>query len=260
MDAMPGRGNAGEAPAEELSARELAEQTGTTVRTIHYYASEGLLPAPRGATRAATYSAAHAARLRLIAALREQGLSLAGIRARLTRLTDQQALDLAEALARQAAGDDTAALSPLGLVDAMLARLDESPVDAVGQAAAPAPPASAFVSHAPRLAAHGDVDSARNYLDRLLRKPSPAPRSQPSPQPKPQPRPQPPRAPDPSPRAEAWYHVTIADGIELRVREDRYYRAKGRLAAVAEAVRAALARYGLLGDDQRAADDARRRD
>ena len=48
----------------ELSARELAELAGTTVRTIHYYASEGLLPAPSGATRAATYTAAHLARLR----------------------------------------------------------------------------------------------------------------------------------------------------------------------------------------------------
>src|SRR5574338_1010843 len=68
------------------SIRELAEQAGTTVRTIHYYISEGLLPPPSGATRSATYSDAHLARLRLIGPLRDEGLALASIRQRLAPL------------------------------------------------------------------------------------------------------------------------------------------------------------------------------
>ena len=41
----------------------------------------------------------------------------------------------------------------------------------------------------------------------------------------------------------------MTDGIELRVREDRYHQAKGRMHAVVDALRATLHRYGMLGHD-----------
>ena len=77
-----------------LSVRDLAEQADTTVRTIHYYIAEGLLPPPQGTKRNANYTVAHLARLRLIAALRDEGLALAGIRQRLAPLSDEQAVDV----------------------------------------------------------------------------------------------------------------------------------------------------------------------
>ena len=65
--------------AAELSVDELAERSGTTVRTIRYYQSEGLLPAPVRRGRAVRYGAEHLARLQLIAELQERGLRLTAI-------------------------------------------------------------------------------------------------------------------------------------------------------------------------------------
>jgi hypothetical protein len=46
-------------------------------------------------------------------------------------------------------------------------------------------------------------------------------------------------------RPEAWYHFQIEDGIEVRVREDRYRESTGRLRAVIDSMRAAMQRYAL---------------
>jgi hypothetical protein len=67
------------------------------------------------------------------------------------------------------------------------------------------------------------------------------------------PRPKPPaRKPGDSDRPEAWYSIQIEDGIELRVREDRYRESAGRLRAVTDTLRTTLHRYGLSNkaDDQ----------
>jgi DNA-binding transcriptional MerR regulator len=53
----------------EVSAEELAAEAGTTVRTIRFYQSEGLLPPPLRQGREARYGADHRARLQLIADL-----------------------------------------------------------------------------------------------------------------------------------------------------------------------------------------------
>jgi DNA-binding transcriptional MerR regulator len=262
--------NAGQSrdTTRELSARELAELAGTTVRTIHYYASEGLLPAPSGATRAATYTAAHLARLRLIGALRESGLSLAGIRARLAPLTVAQALAVVEALERNLAAGGATPLSPLGLIDAAVNTQiagDEEAVMQVLEAVASPAPTARFAQRAelrmtPSPQAHAPApDSARNYLDRVLRRP-PAESSVPAePAPTAPARPRPAaRTPLPSSRPEAWYHFRVTDGIELRVRVDRYHQAKGRLHAVVDALRATLQRYGMLGHDPPDDTNARR--
>ncbi len=64
---------------------EVADLTGTTVRTIRWYQSEGLLPSPRRAGRVAVYDADHVARLESIRDLQSHGLTLIAIRRLLDR-------------------------------------------------------------------------------------------------------------------------------------------------------------------------------
>lgn len=59
---------------------ELATRAGTTVDTIRFYQAEGLLPKPAREGRIAWYEDSHLERLGRIAALKEQGLTLAAIR------------------------------------------------------------------------------------------------------------------------------------------------------------------------------------
>lgn len=230
--------------AAEWSVRDLAELAGTSVRTIHYYISEGLLPPPVGATRSAIYSPAHLARLRLIAALRDEGLALANIRQRLAPLTDEQAIEVTGELDRFLEQPGEPPLSPLGLIEAALASrsLTEMRFDDVTSPSQLSPIELSSDQSTRRSLSESPRESASEYLKRVMRKPSigedrPAqmPRSQPS------------RKPIEFERPELWYHVKIADGVELRVREDRYREAKGRLRAVADTLRMTLSRYG-LGD------------
>ncbi len=65
--------------AQEYRIDELARLAGTTVRNVRAYQDRGLLPAPRRQGRVGLYSAAHLARLRLIATLLERGYTLANI-------------------------------------------------------------------------------------------------------------------------------------------------------------------------------------
>ena len=67
------------ANANGLSADELAARAGVSVRTVRYYQSEGLLPAPARQGREARYDALHLERLRLINELRDRGLRLSTI-------------------------------------------------------------------------------------------------------------------------------------------------------------------------------------
>jgi DNA-binding transcriptional MerR regulator len=60
--------------------QELAERSGLPIRTIRWYQSEGLLPKPTKNGRDAVYRAEHLDRLRLIAELRDRGLTLTAIR------------------------------------------------------------------------------------------------------------------------------------------------------------------------------------
>jgi DNA-binding transcriptional MerR regulator len=71
---------------KSYSIQELSELSGLPRRTIHFYTQQGLLPPPSGAGLGAHYDAAHLLRLQLIPRLREQGLRLDEIRARLAGL------------------------------------------------------------------------------------------------------------------------------------------------------------------------------
>jgi DNA-binding transcriptional MerR regulator len=69
----------------EYTVDEVAELTRTTVRTIRWYQSEGLLPPPRRVGRVAVYDAEHLSRLEAIRDLQEHGLTLTAIRRLLDR-------------------------------------------------------------------------------------------------------------------------------------------------------------------------------
>lgn len=84
----------------ETSARltidALAAETGMTVRTLRYYAGLGLIPPPVRRGRLAFYSDVHAARLKLVRALQDHGLSLTAIEDYLARIpADSNADELA---------------------------------------------------------------------------------------------------------------------------------------------------------------------
>jgi len=81
---------------ELLTIDELAARTGLTVRTIRFYAAEGLLPAPIRQGRVGYYGTAHRMRLDFIRELQEHGYTLAAIERALARIpADVSAADLA---------------------------------------------------------------------------------------------------------------------------------------------------------------------
>jgi DNA-binding transcriptional MerR regulator len=73
------------APEGEHTVDEVARLTGTSVRTIRWYQSEGLLPSPRRSGRVALYDDDHVARLESIRDLQAHGLTLTAIRRLLDR-------------------------------------------------------------------------------------------------------------------------------------------------------------------------------
>src|SRR3954453_17163206 len=71
---------------DEYTIDELAARTGMTVRTVRFYATEGLLPPPTRRGRVGYYGPAHRMRLELIRTLQEHGYTLAAIERVLTRI------------------------------------------------------------------------------------------------------------------------------------------------------------------------------
>jgi DNA-binding transcriptional MerR regulator len=74
------------ADGDEFTIDELAARTGLTVRTVRFYATEGLLPPPERRGRIAYYDARHRMRLDLIRTLQEHGYTLAAIERVLERI------------------------------------------------------------------------------------------------------------------------------------------------------------------------------
>jgi DNA-binding transcriptional MerR regulator len=76
------------APAQELELTidELAARTGMTVRTVRFYATQGLVPPPQRRGRIAYYGAQHRMRLDLIRTLQDHGYTLAAIERVLVRI------------------------------------------------------------------------------------------------------------------------------------------------------------------------------
>jgi DNA-binding transcriptional MerR regulator len=109
------------------TVEEVAGEVGLTVRTVRYYQSQGLLPAPARVGREARYGDDHVERLRLITRLQEQGLRLTAI-AELLAQGDAAGdwLGLTESLSRPWSDDRPA----LWNEDELGARLADTPVTA----------------------------------------------------------------------------------------------------------------------------------
>jgi DNA-binding transcriptional MerR regulator len=213
-------------------ARELARLAGTTVRTIHYYVSEGLLPPPEGLRRHAIYTRAHLARLQVIAALRDEGLSLTAIRNRITALSDDGVLSVLDTVNRFQESTDAGEVTVLGLIEAAVADQTAEPLnDAHTDRSSSMPEHRLMSASSAQQAPEGDT--ARDYVDRMLRRSPDAP---------PRPERQPRRRPTPTPPPETWYQFEIEDGIELRIREDRYQRR--RIHRLVDVVRDIVQRHG----------------
>lgn len=71
-----------------LTVDELATRTGLTVRTVRFYASEGLLPAPLRRGRVAYYDERHRLRLDLVRTLQEHGYTLSAVARVLARIPE----------------------------------------------------------------------------------------------------------------------------------------------------------------------------
>jgi DNA-binding transcriptional MerR regulator len=118
----------------ELSLDELAERSGVSSRTIRYYQSEGVLPAPRRDGRDARYNPGHLERLELVGELQARGLKLEAIKSLLDRAGKQKTsvtewLGIDEAL-RASWTDDHAATMTLAEVHQ---RLGKRPRRLVGE-------------------------------------------------------------------------------------------------------------------------------
>lgn len=81
--------------APEYTIDELAAQTSVPSRTVRFYQSKGVLPAPTIKGRVAYYGPAHVERLSLIAQLQDRGLRMDAIRDVMARV-DRQELDMGE--------------------------------------------------------------------------------------------------------------------------------------------------------------------
>lgn len=79
----------------DLTIDELSARSGVASRTIRFYQSKGLLPAPAMKGRVAFYGARHLERLELVAQLQDRGLRIEAIRELVKRL-DEGALDVAD--------------------------------------------------------------------------------------------------------------------------------------------------------------------
>jgi DNA-binding transcriptional MerR regulator len=71
---------------------ELAEKSGVTKRTIHYYMRRGLLPPSEGAGLGTTYSDEHLYRIMLIKKLQDDYLPLDEIRKRISGMSLQEVI------------------------------------------------------------------------------------------------------------------------------------------------------------------------
>jgi DNA-binding transcriptional MerR regulator len=75
---------------QEYKIGKLAEKSGVSRRTIHYYLSRGLLPPPKGAGPQSFYTEEHLLRLELLKKLQEKYWPLDKIRGRLNALTFEE--------------------------------------------------------------------------------------------------------------------------------------------------------------------------
>ena len=86
VTAQPTSDDSAPAAEELLTIDELAARTGITVRTVRFYAGQGLLPPPLRRGRIAYYGQAHRMRLEFVRELQDYGYTLAGVERYLSRI------------------------------------------------------------------------------------------------------------------------------------------------------------------------------
>ncbi|MHB8933060.1 MAG: MerR family transcriptional regulator [Bellilinea sp.] len=176
---------------EDYLIHELAEKAGISVRTIRYYISEGLLPAPDTKGRYATFSEEYRLRLELILKLKDAFLPLKEIRDRIVGLDQTQIKELLDQFDAANANNLNAMIAS----DAPAHEVKERPLT-------------------------GALDYLANMLgDQQLAK---SPRNIPAPLVQPQRR--------SNAEVETWQRISLAPGLELHVRpaEEPYYRERIR--------------------------------
>jgi len=183
--------------AEDLLIHELADQAGVSVRTIRYYISQGLLPAPDTKGRYATFNEEYRLRLELIRRLKEAFLPLKEIRDRIAGLDPAQ-------------------------VQALLDQLDGGTPNISLE--------KNFILSEPQNASYEPkpMSSALDYLSQVMGTQGVA-RSRPRPNQPASPPPAQPAVRSPQ-QVESWQRIVLAPGLELNVRstEEPFYRERIR--------------------------------
>lgn len=180
---------------KEYSLSELADAAGVSQRTIRYYIEEGLLPQPEARGPQTSYGPEYLDRLQLITELKKAFLPLAEIRERIAGLSHQEIEDLL-----QVADEDTPLMVREASKDAyQSARFMLHSDSHLSKAAL----ASMTFGAAPEPKTRG---SAKEYIARLLED-----RVEPPPTPQP--------IPSPSQAGADWSRITLADGVELHIRQ-----------------------------------------
>ncbi|HEY0755843.1 MAG TPA: MerR family transcriptional regulator [Ktedonobacteraceae bacterium] len=181
-----------------FSIEELAEQVDTSVRTVRYYITEGLLPGPQGRGKATTYGDEHLQRLRLIRLLSNQHRPLAEIHQLLDRLSLAEIRTLLveeEQRAKELEPEDHPQL-PRAYIATLLKNAQATRLSLSSQAPAVAQPLPAGLRIQERLQTYGNP---------------------------------------PAPVAETWQRLELAPGIELHIRGDAAERQRALLESIYKA-------------------------
>ena len=116
----------------EMTVDELAARTGMTVRTLRFYASEGLLPPPHRRGRVAYYDARHRMRLDLVRTLQKHGYTLSAIQRVLDRIPENATPDeyaVQSAVLAPWLSEQTEELDRAGLERRVGRRIDDDQVE-----------------------------------------------------------------------------------------------------------------------------------
>jgi len=220
---------------DPLLISELAERAGVSVRTIRFYISEGLLPAPQAHGRYSVYDEEYLTRIELIKLLKNAYLPLKEIK----RMVESLSREEIESMLHQLSEPTSSPKASSHL---------SSPVSAP---APKAPPENTGASPARAQIKEGGLPEALDYISRVMKSQnappvSPAPPAAGSAPPMPSPvghdaspaRP-PMRAraslleadsdagaavPQPEESASSWRRFTIQPGVELLVSEQVYHQ------------------------------------
>ena len=143
-----------EAPTFDLN--ELSDRAGVTPRTVRYYISQGLLPAPDAQGPSTRYGQGHLDRLLLIRQLQREHLPLAEIRAHLEELRDE---DVSRVLSSRPAKRPSSAVDYVrSVLGGKAGPQRELVADAIPSFAAPSRPATPVKSQWERIALAPDVE------------------------------------------------------------------------------------------------------